>query len=129
EGMLKGGDLGPAVVPGRPGESLLLDAVRYHDKALQMPPEAKLPDAVIADLETWVKIGAPSPAGPVASGAVASAPADILESRRRWWSLLPVNRPALPAVRDPAWPDDRIDRFILAGLEAAGLEPAGPADP
>src|SRR5262245_28667040 len=59
----KGGDTGPAVVPGKPAESLMLRAVRYTDDMFRMPPKGKLPDAVIADLEAWVKMGAPDPRG------------------------------------------------------------------
>ena len=58
DGIRKGGDTGPAVVPGKPAESLLLTAVRYTDESLQMPPKGKLPAAAIADLEAWVNEGA-----------------------------------------------------------------------
>ena len=59
--ILKGGDTGPAVVPGKPSESLLIKAVRYSDELLRMPPKGKLPAAVVADLEHWVAVGAPDP--------------------------------------------------------------------
>src|SRR5207247_3541400 len=74
EGVLKGGDNGPAIVPGQPDKSLLIKAVRYTNSDLQMPPKnKKLSAEQIADLETWVKIGAPDPRGnlPVAKGAAA----------------------------------------------------------
>src|SRR5258708_3559805 len=61
EGWRKGGDTGTALVPGKPAESLLLTAVRYQDDALKMPPKGKLPEAAIADLEAWIKLGAPDP--------------------------------------------------------------------
>src|SRR5262245_45847179 len=60
EAVRKGGDHGPAVVPGKPQDSLLVQAVRQTGK-LKMPPRDKLPDAVVADLEEWVKQGAPDP--------------------------------------------------------------------
>src|SRR5687767_7141319 len=61
--VLKGGDSGPAVVPGKPAESLLVKAVHYADPDFRMPPKGKLPDGVIADLEKWVAMGAPDPRG------------------------------------------------------------------
>ena len=70
EGLRMGGDSGPAIVPGNPDESLLIRAIRYRDEELKMPPKAKLPDAVVADFEAWVKIGAPDPrTGPAAGAA------------------------------------------------------------
>src|SRR6266536_5981798 len=68
DAVLKGGDSGPAIVPGNPGKSLLMTAVRYRDKDLQMPPnDQKLPDDVIADLEQWIREGAPDPRDPESS--------------------------------------------------------------
>ena len=62
DGLLKGGDSGPALVPGKPDQSRLIKAVRYTDKELQMPPKDKrLAAEQIADLEAWVKMGAPDP--------------------------------------------------------------------
>src|SRR4051794_14612656 len=61
DGTRKGGETGPAVVPGKPDDSLLVKAVRYTHEGLKMPPKGKLPDAVIADLEAWVKAGAADP--------------------------------------------------------------------
>ena len=70
--MLQGGDTGPAVVPGEVDESLLILAIR-HEEGLAMPPKKpKLPDAAIADFATWVKMGAPAPAGEEASAAAKS---------------------------------------------------------
>ena len=74
EATLHGGDNGPSVVPGKPDESLLLEAIRYANKDMEMPPKGKLPDSVIADFEAWVKMGAPDPrGGAVADAAAASA--------------------------------------------------------
>src|SRR5262249_50310233 len=76
DAMLKGGATGPAVVPGDPGKSLLVQAVRHADDSLKMPPKEKLPAAVIADLEDWVKMGAPGPA--------AVAPPDAAKGKALW---------------------------------------------
>ena len=64
EGWLAGGELGAVIVPGKPEESLLIKAVRYFDTKLQMPPKVKLSDAQVADLEAWIKMGAPDPRVP-----------------------------------------------------------------
>src|SRR3989442_5513347 len=60
-GLLKGGKLGPAIVPGNPSESRLLQALRYTDPHLQMPPSGKLADSIIADFEQWIAAGARDP--------------------------------------------------------------------
>ncbi len=138
--MLKGGDAGPAVVPGKPDESTLVEAIRY-DGDVQMPPKGKLKDAEIAALTDWVKRGAhwPSPrpgmapnpaAAPDRSTASpgASIAPDVTERARSFWSFRPIGDPEPPSVRDAAWPTSPIDRFILARLEAVGLSPSPTAD-
>ncbi|HZT78655.1 MAG TPA: PSD1 and planctomycete cytochrome C domain-containing protein [Gemmataceae bacterium] len=126
-GLMKGGDTGPAVVPGKPEASLLIKAVRYQDAELRMPPRRKLPDAAIADLTAWVKMGAPWPkeAGPGGGGTKGAF--DLRERRKHWcWQPLRVTPP--PAVRRPEWVRNPVDAFLLAKLEAAGIQPAPPAD-
>jgi hypothetical protein len=125
-GVRDGGDTGPAVVPGKPGESLLIKAVRYADKGLRMPPKAKLPAAVIADLEKWVAQGALDPRDDAA--ARAEQKTVDLEQGSKFWAFRPPRRHTLPSVKDTAWPRGPIDRFLLARLEAKGLKPAGDAD-
>src|SRR5262245_40846382 len=73
QAMLKGGDNGPAVVPGSPDKSRLVQAVRYQNPDLQMPPKGKLPDAAISDLVAWVKSGAVWPHTAVGPATGASA--------------------------------------------------------
>ena len=128
DGLRKGGDLGPAIVPGDPEKSLLIQAIRYSDENLQMPPKEKgrLPKEVVADFEAWVRRGAPDPrTGPPA--AVANK-IDIETARQRWPYTPPVE-PAIPTVKNTAWPRNPIDHFILAKLEDKGLAPAADADP
>ncbi|HEV3342449.1 MAG TPA: PSD1 and planctomycete cytochrome C domain-containing protein [Pirellulales bacterium] len=128
EGVLKGGDTGPAVEPGKPDSSLLIAAVRYTDDALQMPPTKKLPQSVIADLETWVRMGAPDPrAGAETSPKPAGNWPDILAERRNWWSLKPVVEPPVPQPKADGLSQQPIDRFILARSQAEGLQPSPPA--
>lgn len=126
-GILTGGERGPAVVPGDPDASLLIQAVRYGDPDFQMPPKSKLADADVATLVDWVERGAPGPAA-VKEGLDPTAPFD-LEARRSHWSLRPVASPDAPEVRNEDWPRTDVDRFVLARLEGAGLAPVADADP
>ena len=127
EGARKGGDLGPAVVPGDPNKSLLLVAIRYSDQNLQMPPKEKgqLAAEVVADFEVWIKRGAHDPR----SGAASSTYTIDIEAARQRWPYTPPVEPAIPAVKDTAWVRNPIDNFILAKLEEKGLTPAGDAEP
>lgn len=123
QGLLRGGDSGPAIVPGKIESSPLIRALR-HD-GVEMPPKGKLPDSVIKDFEAWIAMGAPDP-------RVADEPQTIatidLEAGRKHWAFQPVADPPLPTVKDDAWPNDAIDRFVLARLEKAELRPAVDAD-
>jgi hypothetical protein len=124
--MMTGGDTGPAIVPGDPKESLLVDAINYGD-TYQMPPKSKLPAEEIAVLTRWVELGAP---WPVEQGVTKADKKkfDLVERRGGHWAWQPVQPVAPPAVHNGAWPLGSVDRFVLAKLEAAGLQPAPPAE-
>lgn len=124
DGVRAGGDSGPAVVPGKPHESLLLKAIRYEEH--EMPPAGKLPEAIIADVETWIKHGAADPRDAPAEARIAKW-ADVTAARQTWTFQEPRPQPT-PPVRDLTWPRTAIDSFVLARLEAAGLAPSPPAD-
>ena len=128
DGLLKGGNDGPAIVPGNPDKSRLILAVRYKDKDLQMPPsDKKLPDNVIADLEQWVRMGAPDPRTEAVT-AKAMYAVD-LEKAKQHWAYKPVVKPPVPAPDDPShWAQNEIDRFILAAMQPKGLAPSKTAD-
>jgi hypothetical protein len=126
EGIRRGGDNGPAVVPGKLEDSLLIEAVRYQNSDFAMPPKkegGKLPDTVIKDFEAWVQMGAPDPR----EAAAKVAKKYDTEEAKKWWSFQAPEKVAAPDVKDPAWPRSEIDRFILAGLEAKGLQPVADA--
>ena len=128
QGVLQGGDSGPALEPGDPNASRLILAVRYTDAALQMPPTKKLPQAAIADLEAWVKMGAPDPrTGVEPSPKPAGNWEEILAARRDWWSLQPVVEPPVPQPQTDGSSRQPIDRFILSRLQKQGIKPAPPA--
>jgi hypothetical protein len=129
-GLLKGGDSGPAIVPGKPAESLLLRAMRYNDMRLKMPPTDKLPDAVIADFEQWIAAGAHDPRTEAVIATSASKAHGIdFDKGRQWWSFQPVRELPAPRVKQVVWPRAKTDRFILAKLEKNGLKPSAEADP
>ena len=123
EGLRAGGESGKAIVPGEPGKSLLLTALRGGDAATLMPPKGKLPDAVIADFEKWIQSGAPDPRDEVAS----STAVINWDEARIFWAFQPPVKHAVPAVKESNWPQTGIDHFILAELERRGLKPVGKA--
>ena len=129
ESSRRGGDSGPAVVPGDVENSLLIDALRYG--SLQMPPDGKLSDRTIADFVKWVKMGAPDPRdhAPDPDTAAAEQWEAVLADRLAWWSYQPVRDRPVPDLPDDDWSVQPIDRFILRRLRSADLEPAAEADP
>ena len=123
EAVLKGGENGPAIVPGDPEKSLLIKAVRYTDPDLQMPPkDNKLSDEQIADLTAWVKMGAPDPR------VATTAQKEWKDSGKTHWAWQPLTKPAVPEVKNAAWTITPVDNFILAKLEERGLKPNPSAD-
>jgi hypothetical protein len=131
DGWKKGGDSGDTIVPGNAAKSLLIKSIRHEDPDLKMPAKSpKLDDKVIADFEKWVNMGAPDPRDepPKEQSGKPGWP-DLLATRRTWWSLQPVQKPAVPNVKDAAWSSNPVDRFLLAKMEEHGLTPAATADP
>ncbi len=133
ERLLKGGESGPAIVPGDPDASLLIRAVRHAAGAPKMPrSEPKLADAQVNALAAWIKSGAPWPAATPTTAASASSPKPpdkvITAEQRAFWSFAPIGQPAVPSVTRADWAKTDIDRFILSRLEREGLVPARSAD-
>ena len=128
-GLIQGGNSGAAVVPGKPDESLLLQAVRHEDGVPKMPPKKPLSAEQVADLTTWIKDGAAWPAVAEAAALDLGKPNAKYEGlRRTHWAWQPLSREPVPAVRDESWPSNDIDRFILSRLEQEGLGPVRDAD-
>lgn len=124
--MLEGGDSGPALVPGHPEESLLIEAIKYE--SYEMPPTGKLSDADIATLTRWVKMGAPWPGGDKAPAKTATSSETFTQEDRQYWAFQPLTQPEVPEVSDPRWQQNPIDRFIFTKLQEVGIEPAPVAD-
>ena len=125
-GVIKGGDSGPVIVPGKPDESLLVQSVKYL--AYEMPPAGKLPAEKIQLIEQWVAMGAFWPDEKASPLPKDSTDYDWEALRNKHWSFQPVIRPALPVVKRADWIRNPIDHFVLARLQAAGLSPAMQAE-
>jgi len=124
DGTRKGGESGPAVVPGKPDESLLISALKQD--AFKMPPKGKLDDELIAHFEKWISLGAPDPRDGIA--VVPSSEIDLEEGKKHW-AFQPLSKPDPPGVKDKRWAINPIDQFIRARQEAAGLTPNSRANP
>src|SRR5262249_51089281 len=128
--LLKGGENGPALVPGKPDDSLIVKAIRQTDE-LKMPPKEKLKDEQIAKLVQWIKNGAVWPES-TENASTVTAPKGLdyqfTDEQRKFWSFQPVQQVVPPEVRDTTWPKSEIDCFILSALQSRGLPPAARAD-
>ena len=103
-----GGDTGPAIVPKDVKDSLLIEAIRWTDEDLQMPPKKKLSESVIHDLERWVQMGAPDPR---AGGTVIRREID-LEAGKKFWAFQPLDH-SQPETKNTSWAKYAIDRYVL----------------
>ena len=125
--MLSGGETGPAIVPGEPDQSLLIESIHYGG-TYEMPPDSKLPAEEIKLLNEWVKMGAPWPTEEEIETIGEQKEAfSIPQRKENHWCWQPLKLGPVPAVQDHLWPREDIDYFILSRLEEAGLEPANAA--
>lgn len=127
DGLLEGGDSGPALVAGNAGGSLLVESIAHADPDERMPKDRpELSATVIADFRKWIDEGAVDPRDEApAAGQVAAADwGAVFEARRDWWSFKPLRKiePPAGAARHP------VDRFLDAKLAGQGLEPAALAE-
>lgn len=119
--LIQGGDSGPALVPGNPSESLLVQAIHYE--TLEMPPEEPLSPKQIAAIEAWIADGAPWP-----DSSTLRHSAELTEQDRLWWCIQPLSEPTVPPADPDGWCQNEIDRFVFAALSQKGLSPATQAD-
>jgi hypothetical protein len=125
--LMKGGDSGPAIVPGDLEKSLLIGSVRYE--SYEMPPKGKLPAEEIEILERWIAMKAPWPAQDGSDDSTSESDLtpptfDLQKRKAQHWVWQPVRSPPVPQVSNTSWPNAEIDHFILARLEAANLTPS-----
>ena len=114
-----GGDSGAGVVPGKPDESVLLSAIRYE--SFEMPPKGKLSDAVLQDFQTWIEQGAEDPR---TGGQLVSKTTIDYEQAARFWAFQKPEKAALPRVKNQAWSENPVDRFIAKKLADNKLQPS-----
>jgi hypothetical protein len=125
DGLLKGGEEGPAIVPGDAKKSILLQSIDYSHETLQMPKKRpKLDAQILADFAEWIDRGAPDPRTKAPEDSITPAWSDLLQVRRNWWSFQPITSPAVPAGKAAS----PIDRFLDAKIVAAGITPSAAAD-
>ncbi len=126
EVLVTGGDTGPAIEPGKPSESLMIEAINYTG-LYEMPPDSQLPDSDIQLLTKWVEMGAP---WPTHGNAIANnlKKFDLGQRRSSHWCWQPVHDPPVPDVKDATWIRQPLDAFVLALLEKNGLHPAARAE-
>ncbi len=126
DGLLHGGNTGPALEPGKPAESLLMKAISHADEDLKMPPKDadKLNDQQVADFNEWIRRGGPDPRVNVAKGS--TTPYGGVGKQH--WAFQPVKKPAVPTVKEKSWPANAVDQFVLAKLEANDMAPSPAAE-
>ena len=126
--LVKGGEHGPAVVPGDPKKSLLYLMVAHEKKPAMPYKEAKLSDEAVRQFGAWIEDGAPYDAPLVPrKDAAAWTEKKVAPEARQHWAFQPLRRVSPPPVKDAAWIKTDVDRFVLAKLEQAGLTPNPPA--
>ena len=130
-GWERGGKNGAVIIPGKPSKSILMNALRYNNHDLQMPPSGKLSESVLADFEKWISMGAEDPRNLSLEEvfAVGGLKAKSLDEGRKFWAFKPIKLPSLPVVQKNEWIKDDIDRFILREIEENDLEASQKAEP
>ena len=130
-GWERGGKNGAVIIPGKPSKSILMNALRYNNHDLQMPPSGKLSESVLADFEKWISMGAEDPRNLSLEEvfAVGGLKAKSLDEGRKFWAFKPIKLPSLPVVQKNGWIKDDIDRFILRRIEENDLETSQKAEP
>lgn len=126
EGVLRGGKSGvPAIIPGKPEESILIRAIEYDHKDLRMPPGKALPPQVVEDFKRWIKMGAPDPRVGAAAPTAPKEQSAVYdwEQEKKHWAYQPLRKMTPPLVSPDEWNRTIIDRFIKAKLDEKGLKP------
>lgn len=116
-GLIKGGDSGTSIVPGKPGESLLIAALKHE--SVEMPPKGKLPESIIGHFVKWIEMGAPDPR----EGEVVTIEGVDIDAGRQHWAFQPLHEIVPPTVQDTLWGQTPIDQFIRARQAAVGITP------
>jgi hypothetical protein len=121
--LLKGGKSGPAIVPGDPKKSLLIQVISRKHQRLKMPPKQPLAPRDVIALTRWVREGAVWP-----EETAEAADGKITQEQRDFWSFQPVKRPTVPRATDDRWNGNPVDAFVFSKLRAHQLTPGRPAE-
>lgn len=125
-GLSNGGDTGPAVVPGKPNESLLISALRHE--AMEMPPDGRLSDAIIHDFKRWISMGAVDPRDDDPASDKSRMGRISPEASRDHWAFQPLTAPVVPPNENQTWAQNPIDSFVWETLSRKNWAPAEQAD-
>lgn len=128
EGILNGGNSGPAIIPRKPNESLIIQVVTgSHADLKKMPPKMPLTKTEVSLLRKWITMGAPDPRTTKLAQTEVQSSIDY-EAGRTFWAFQAPKR-SQPKVKDKKWARTAIDRYVLAGLEGIKARPVRDARP
>ena len=127
-GLLKGGEEGPSVIPGKAGESFLMTVLRHEEEPFMPAKADKLSPDALKKIADWINLGAPYDQ-PLVKQSIAGKGMQVTDDDRNFWAFAPLKAVKAPVVQQKNWPANDIDRFVLRKLESAKLQPNGLADP
>ncbi len=128
ERLIKGGDEGVVVIPGKAKESLLFRLISHLEKPNMPAKNPKLPDDAIQKIAQWIDLGAPYDQPLIVKPGLTKG-MQVTDDDRNFWSFAPLKKPSAPLVKNKKWTHNEIDRFVLRKLEEAKITPNGPAEP
>ena len=127
-GLLKGGEEGPSIIPGKADESFLMTVLRHEEEPFMPAKADKLSPDALKKIADWINLGAPYDQ-PLVKQSIAGKGMQVTDDDRNFWAFAPLKAVKAPVVQQKNWPANDIDRFVLRKLESAKLQPNGPADP
>ena len=127
-GLLKGGEEGPSIIPGKADESFLMTVLRHEEEPFMPAKADKLSPVALKKIADWINLGAPYDQ-PLVKQSIAGKGMQVTDDDRNFWAYAPLQAGKAPAVHQKNWPVNDIDRFVLRKLESAKLQPNGRADP
>ena len=127
-GLLKGGEEGPSIIPGKSDESFLMTVLRHEEEPFMPAKADKLSPDALKKIADWINLGAPYDQ-PLVKQSIAGKGMQVTDDDRNFWAYAPLQAVKAPTVQQKNWPANDIDRFVLRKLESAKLQPNGLADP
>ena len=123
-GLLKGGEEGPSVIPGKAGESFLMTVLRHEEEPFMPAKADKLSPDALKKIADWINLGAPYDQ-PLVKQSIAGKGMQVTDDDRNFWAYAPLKAVKAPVVQQNNWPANDIDRFVLRKLESASCSPTG----